>query len=106
MVVDGEVEMSVNSSVHQADQVRCARYKVSLEARTHAAIIVRVRSVDQTVVQSWWSLSLCISVLRICSLVIPIVQEENTKVFIVIGGSGPMNENATEDAVPSLERVV
>lgn len=130
VVVDGEAEVGISSTVHKTHAVAGAGNKVNLEARANSSSIVKsvgVGSVDEAVLRL--GVMLAIVVLGVMegrllrtyswrpaggslqgedsgSLLRPIVQEDVAKVLVVVCSCGAVDENTTENTVPSLNREV
>lgn len=101
MVIDHELPVGVDGTIHKTDTVSGARSPGCCEAGT--AVIIDIGAVDQPVIKCRWTDSLGVVVQFVNSLVIPIVQKQITKVFVVVGCSRSVDDDSTDDTLPSLE---
>ena len=101
MVVDGKLEVCISGTIDETKAVTGSGNKRSFKAR--ASIIIDVGPIDQAIVQSWWTILSSFHCQDICSRVRPIVEEEIAEIFIVICGSRAIDNDASQNAIPSLD---
>lgn len=109
VVVDSEAEMGVGSAVNKTDTIPGTSDEVGLEPRAdHRSIGVgpSVRAIDEAVVGSRRPSRGSCQRKDVGCLVGPVVQEDVAEIHVVVGRSRTVDENASKNAVPSLDRKV
>lgn len=101
VVVNAKLEMSINGCVDDPHPIRSARCEADSESASLVAI--DVSAVNQAVVQCRWARLLCGQVQLINSLVAPIVEEDVSKVLVVVRTRRPVDQNTAEDTFPCLQ---
>lgn len=131
VVVDGEAEVGVSSTVHKAHAVAGAGNKVNLEALANSGSIVvsvGVGSVDEAVLglvavlaivsdgdcggemwikaYSWWAGAGSFQSQDSGSLLRPVVQEDVTEIHVVVCSRRAVDDDTTKDTIPGLNSEV
>ena len=100
VAVDGEAHVVVHGAVDEPEPIRFALFKAGRESLT--AVTVDVGAVDQAILGGGRS-GLGYNVEELVgSVVMPVVEHDCTFVFVVRGGSRPVDENAAKHAIAVL----
>lgn len=105
VVVNRKVKVGINGAVDETDPIRATGGQGRLPVGA-GFVEPHVCAVDEAGVEGRWTLCLRVSVKLTRGLMIPVIQEHNTEVFVIVGTRGAMDDDTAEDAFPSLETVV
>lgn len=103
MVVDGEFEVGIDRDIDKPKTIRSSLHKVCAESFPCRIVSVDVRSIDKSVIHRDFPSKFMLVIQRIDSLVSPILKEEIPKIFVIIGGGRPIDNESAKHSFPRLE---
>lgn len=110
VVVNGELEVRVDGRVDEADAVRLVLVHGDIEAvarlRVAAILAKDVDAVDQAVGQLGRSVGLGVGPQLVDGGVIPVAENNQAKILVVVGRGGSVNDDAAKEALPGLQSKV